>query len=75
MHKLLLNANLSPETAQVLREKFNFDVVCLLEENIGALSDKDVVEKAKREKRIIVTSDLDFGEMYHFEALLHNPTP
>lgn len=67
MLKLLLNANLSPETAQVLRKEFNFDVVCLIEEGKGKLSDKEVADRAKQESRIVVTSDLDFGKIYHFD--------
>lgn len=64
MLKLLLNANLSPETASFLR-KLGFDVKCLLEENLRIITDEEVVELAKREKRIILTFDLDFGEIYH----------
>lgn len=65
MLRLLLNANLSPETAAFLRE-FGFDVKCLLENGFGAISDEEVVELAKGESRVIVTFDLDFGEIYHF---------
>lgn len=67
MLKLLLNANLSPETARFLREQFSFDVKCLLEEKLGKIADSDIAERAKQEGRIIVTSDLDFGQIYHFD--------
>ena len=30
------------------------------------ISDEEVVKLAKKEKRIIVTHDLDFGEIYYF---------
>lgn len=66
MLKLLLNANLSPETAQFLRKELDLDVECLLEENLGSLPDEEVVEIAKDEGRVIVTFDLDFGQIYHF---------
>jgi predicted nuclease of predicted toxin-antitoxin system len=66
MLKLLLNANLSPETAQFLRQKFHFDVRCLLEDGLGQITDEEVVALAKKEGRIIVTFDLDFGQIYHF---------
>ena len=62
--KFLLNANISPLTAQFLRGK-GFDVVCILEENLGEISDEEVVALAKRHDRIIVTSDLDFGKIFH----------
>jgi len=65
MLKLLLNANLSHETASFLRN-LGFDVLCLLEEGLGAITDEEVVELAKKESRIIITFDLDFGQLYHF---------
>ncbi len=65
MPKLLLNANLSHETASFLRG-LGFDILCLLEEGLGAITDEEVVELAKKESRIIVTFDLDFGQLYHF---------
>jgi len=65
MLKLLLNANLSHETASFLRD-LGFDALCLLEEGLGAITDEEVVELAKKENRIIITFDLDFGQLYHF---------
>jgi len=66
MLKLLLNANLSPETAAFLRSRFGFDVRCLVEERLGALTDEEVAAIAHGEGRVVVTSDLDFGQRYHF---------
>lgn len=65
MLKFLLNANLSPETACFLRE-LGFDVKCLLEENLSTIDDEEVIGIAKKEGRIVITFDLDFGEIYHF---------
>ena len=65
MLKLLLNANLSHETASFLRN-LGFDALCLLEEGLGTITDEEVVELAKKESRIIITFDLDFGQLYHF---------
>lgn len=62
--KFLLNANVSPLTAKFLREK-GFDVVCILEENLGEIGDEEVVRLAKSDDRIIITSDLDFGLIFH----------
>lgn len=67
MPKLLLNANLSPQTAKFLREMFGFDVRCLLEEGRSDFSDPEVVEMAKQENRIIITYDLDFANLYYFD--------
>lgn len=63
--KFLLDANISPETATFLRQ-FNFNVKSLIEENLSCLSDVEVVDLAKQEKRIIITFDLDFGEIFYF---------
>ncbi len=64
MIKFLLDANLSPIAASCLR-KLKFDTRSITEANLGHLKDIEVVKIAKREKRIIITFDLDFGEIYH----------
>lgn len=66
MVKLLLDANLSPKTREHLTEKFNFNVIDLISENKYSLTDEKVIQLAKKEKRIIITFDLDFGEIYYF---------
>jgi len=66
MIKFLLDANLSPESAELLRN-LSYDTKSLLEENLGQISDEEVVKLARKEKRIIITHDLDFGEIYHFK--------
>ncbi|MBI2594390.1 DUF5615 family PIN-like protein [Candidatus Curtissbacteria bacterium] len=66
MTKFLLDANLSPKTSQYLREKFNFDIIDLITENKYDLTDEKVIRFAKRQKRVIITFDLDFGEIYYF---------
>ena len=71
MTRLLLDANLSPETRQHLVDTFGFDVVDLITERKAALSDADVVAFAKAQQRVIVTFDLDFGEIYHFAEKGH----
>ena len=66
MVKFLLDANLSPKTRQHLIEKFNFDIIDLITENKHGLTDEKVIKFAKKEKRVIITFDLDFGEIYYF---------
>ena len=61
----LLDANLSPETAVFLRS-LGYDVVSLIEENNGELDDEIIADMAEAEGRIILTFDLDFGEIYFF---------
>jgi len=64
--KFLLDANLSPKTGEHLRKKFNFDIIDLITEGKYGLSDEKVIKFAKKEKRVIITFDLDFGEIYYF---------
>ena len=63
--RFLLDANLSPETAAYLRATFGFDVVDLLTLGQSHLTDREIVAMAKRESRVVITFDLDFGKIYH----------
>ncbi|MBI3305149.1 DUF5615 family PIN-like protein [Candidatus Parcubacteria bacterium] len=65
--RLLLDANISPETAMFLRS-LGFDVESLIEEGLGGLDDVAVVERARKTRRVLITFDLDFGELYYFSA-------
>ncbi len=60
--KLLIDENISPEITADLKA-LNYDVKSISECCKG-YDDKKVVEIALREERIIVTYDLDFGELY-----------
>jgi predicted nuclease of predicted toxin-antitoxin system len=63
--RYLLDANLSPETAEFLRRTFGFDVVDLFALGLSHLTDREIVAMAKREARVVITFDLDFGKIYH----------
>jgi predicted nuclease of predicted toxin-antitoxin system len=63
--KFLLDENISPQTANFLR-RLNFDVKSILEEKLSQLEDYEIVKLAKKDKRVILTFDLDFGETYYF---------
>ncbi len=65
MSKFLLDANLSPETRKYLVEEFKLDIIDLISKEKSSLSDEAVVRLAKRERRVIITFDLDFGEIYY----------
>lgn len=65
--KLLLDANISPETAIFLR-MHGFNVKSLIEEKLGYIMDAEVAALAIKEHRIIITFDLDFGELYYFST-------
>lgn len=64
MIKFLLDANLSPQTSKHLI-KLGFDSKSITEEKLGFLKDIEIIELAKLEKRVVITFDLDFGEIYH----------
>lgn len=66
MFKFLLDANISPELA-VLFRKLGYETKSVLEEGWGKLSDREIIELAKRENRIIVTFDRDFAETWYFK--------
>lgn len=65
MRRLLLDANLSPETSRYLASAFDLDVIDLLSLGLGHLSDPEVADLAARERRVVITFDLDWGEIYH----------
>ena len=62
MSTFLLDVNLSPETGAFLRKTFAFDVA---RSTPPELPDEAVVDLAKREQRVIITLDQDFGEIYY----------
>lgn len=68
MIKFLLDANLSPITSNYLI-KLGHNSKSITEEKLGYLKDTEIVKVAKKEKRIIITFDLDFGEIYHKRSL------
>ena len=60
--KFLADMGISPKTVLYLNEK-NYDAVHLYSQKLERLSDSEILEKAKIEDRIILTHDLDFGEL------------
>lgn len=64
MPKFLLDANLSPETAEYLRT-LGFDTESIQERGLGNLNDEEVAEMTKREGRVLVTFDKDFSQSWY----------
>lgn len=60
--KFLADMNVSMSTVLSLREE-GYDAVHLREEGLLRLSDPLIVDKARQEERIILTFDLDFGDL------------
>jgi predicted nuclease of predicted toxin-antitoxin system len=60
----LADENISPETADYL-ESLGYSCYSLRREGPWRLPDHEIVALAKRQDRIILTHDLDFGDIYY----------
>ncbi|MBI3362958.1 MAG: DUF5615 family PIN-like protein [Chloroflexi bacterium] len=60
--KFLANMGISPVTVDWLRSQ-GHEAVHLHEEELDQLADSEIMDKARREERIVLTSDLDFGDL------------
>lgn len=60
--KLLLDANLSPEIARLLKEA-EHDAIHVSEIGLLSAPDPEIMEAAAQEGRILLTADADFGAL------------
>ena len=60
--KFLADMGISMSTIQVLRSQGE-DAVHIREEGLGQLPDAAILEKAREEGRVVLTFDLDFGDL------------
>jgi predicted nuclease of predicted toxin-antitoxin system len=60
--KFLADMGISPVTVGFLRG-LGHEAVHLHEEGLDRLPDTSILEKARREGRVLLTSDLDFGDL------------
>ncbi len=60
--KFLADMGISPRSVEYLRGK-GHDAVHLYEEGLERLTDAEVLAKGRAEGRVILTHDLDFGEL------------
>jgi predicted nuclease of predicted toxin-antitoxin system len=65
--KFLADMGISMRIVQWLRSH-DHDVVHLRDQNLQTLPDKEIFDKAINEGRIILTFDLDFGEIVAFSG-------
>ena len=65
MLKFFLDENLSHETAAFLRS-LGYDTKTVAQFGLQGAEDAKIAEKAAQEKRILVTLDSDFGEIFYF---------
>ena len=60
--KFLADMGISPRVVEELR-KNGHDAVHLAEQGLNRMADGDILKKALQESRILLTHDLDFGEL------------
>jgi predicted nuclease of predicted toxin-antitoxin system len=60
--RLLLDANLSPEVARLLKE-VQHDVIHVSEVGLLSAPDPEIMEAAAQEGRVLLTADSDFGAL------------
>ncbi len=60
--KFLADMGISPRSVEYLRGK-GYDAVHLSEEGLERLADSEVLAKGRAEGRVVLTHDLDFGEL------------
>ncbi len=66
MPKFLIDESLSPKLARFL-EKTGYDVLAVRDIGLKGKSDEEIVAWIKKNKRVIITCDKDFGEIYYLE--------
>jgi len=60
--RFLADMGISPRTATFLRD-LGHDAVHIHEQGLHHLSDADILDKSRKEGRILLAHDLDFGEL------------
>jgi predicted nuclease of predicted toxin-antitoxin system len=60
--KFLADMGISLKTVAFLNS-FGYDAAHLYEQGLDRLPDADILEKARSEERVLLTHDLDFGEL------------
>lgn len=63
----LLNANISKTVISPLEEKLSYQFVHISEISQNVYTDKEIIEIAKKLRFIIITNDLDYGEIYYLK--------
>jgi predicted nuclease of predicted toxin-antitoxin system len=60
--RFLADMGISPKTVSFLQD-LGYQATHLHQEGLDRLSDSEILEKARREGRILLTHDLDFGDL------------
>ncbi|MEK7501019.1 MAG: DUF5615 family PIN-like protein [Patescibacteria group bacterium] len=67
MVRFLLDENISHETADFLNS-LGYDTKTVAHFDLLGAEDLKIVELAVKEKRVLITLDLDFGEIFYFSS-------
>lgn len=70
MIKFLANENISPLTVKMVRKE-GYDIKRGSEIGLKGSNDEEIVAYAQKGERIILTFDLDFGEIYYFASKIN----
>ena len=74
MHKMILkfltDENISASLVKVLRAK-NYNTKDIKEEGLFGVSDKEVLNLAFKEDRIVITHDKDFADLLGYSSVKH----
>lgn len=65
--RFLANMGVSPLTVKALCDQ-GYNTIHLCEQGLERLSDNLIMAKAKSENRIVLTFDLDFGDLLAFSS-------
>lgn len=68
--KFLADENIAKSLVKALMKK-GYDVEDIKEENLFGISDKEVIDKAKEDERVVLTHDKDFGNLLNFPLQSH----
>jgi len=68
--KFLTDENIAKSLVRALREK-GHDVKDIKEEGLVGISDREVINKAKEDDRVILTHDKHFGNLLNFPLQSH----
>ncbi|MDK2855976.1 MAG: hypothetical protein PWQ86_1189 [Bacillota bacterium] len=65
MLKFLTDENIFPSTVEILRAH-NLDVINIKELRLAGMGDREIMDLAKREGRILISLDLHFANIFLF---------
>jgi predicted nuclease of predicted toxin-antitoxin system len=63
--RFLLDANLSPKIGRALALEFGIDIRSIFETHSHRLPDPDVMRAAHAERRIVITADRDYIDLFY----------